>query len=164
MRFAKRFIRNLINSISISNMATEDFNDNMHQLIIDRLRERHRKTKIMNDYEKPKKIRSLSFVSLIAAACFIGIFILFPDNKTINPTDAPIRSSMENVRNLIDEGRYGQALAIVEKELYSTDSTLNELRMLKETNDEETLYEIQVLELRIKELTKKRDYLKKKLK
>lgn len=144
-------------------MPTEEFNDDMHRLIVDRLKERNRKMEIIKEYEKPKKGRLIPFVGLLVAACMVGVIFHLTFNQSIDSTDEPIRSSMKNVQELIDNGRYEEAFSIVEKELYSADSTLNILKMEGASNDEETQYEINVLELKIKDLTKDRDALRKKI-
>lgn len=144
-------------------MPTEEYNDNLHKLIVDRLKERDRKQKIIRDYEKPKKMRLFPVVGLTIAACLSGVFFL-TTRQTQHPMDAPIRSSMENVQVLIDEEKYGEALVLVEKELHLADSTLDELRKCNNEADDEVLYEIKVQELRIHDLTKEKENLEKKLK
>lgn len=145
-------------------MLTDDFNDDMHKLIVDRLKERNRKMEIIKDFEKPLNKRTLSIASFVAAACLLGGIILISVNQTQENIDVPIRSSMHNVQILIDENRFEEALSIVEKELKSTDSTLNELKNLHNINDEEVLYEIKAQELKLQDLTKERDALKKNIK
>lgn len=144
-------------------MPTEEWNDDMHRLIVDRLRERNRKMEFIKGCEKPKKGRTVSIVGMLVAACLIGLIFNLTVNKQEDSMDMPIRSSMSNVQELIDEGRYEDAFDIVEKELYSADSTLNELKNAGAGNDEETQYEIKAMELKIKDLTKERDVLRKKL-
>lgn len=145
-------------------MLTDDFNDDMHKLIVDRLKERNRKMEIIKDFEKPLNKRTLSIASFVAAACLLGGIILISVNQTQENIDVPIRSSMHNVQILIDENRFEEALSIVEKELKSTDSTLNELKNLHNTNNEEVLYEIKAQELKLQDLRKERDALKKNIK
>lgn len=145
-------------------MLTDDFNDDMHKLIVDRLKERNRKMEIIKDFEKPLNKRTLSIASFVAAACLLGGIILISVNQTQENIDVPIRSSMHNVQILIDENRFEEALSIVEKELKSTDSTLNELKNLHNTNNEEVMYEIKAQELKLQDLRKERDALKKNIK
>lgn len=145
-------------------MLTEEFNDDMHKLIVDRLKERNRKMEIIKDFEKPLNKRTLSIASFVAAACLIGGIIFISVNQTQDPIDVPIRSSMHNVQILIDENRFEEALSIVEKELKSTDSTINELKKSSDINDDEVLYEIKAQELKLQDLTKERDALKKNIK
>lgn len=144
-------------------MPTEEWNDDMHRLIVDRLKERNRKIEFIKGCEKQKKRRAVSIVGLLFAACLIGLIFNLTINKQEDSMDMPIRSSMSNVQELIDEGRYDEAFTIVEKELYSADSTLNELKNSGAGNDEETQYEIKATELKIKDLKKERDALRKKI-
>lgn len=144
-------------------MPTEKWNDDMHRLIVDRLKERNRKIEFIKGCEKQKKRRAVSIVGLLFAACLIGLIFNLTINKQEDSMDMPIRSSMSNVQKLIDEGRYDEAFTIVEKELYSADSTLNELKNSGAGNDEETQYEIKATELKIKDLKKERDALRKKI-
>lgn len=145
-------------------MSTEEFNDEMHRLIVDRLKERDRKMKIIRNYEKPKRGRMIPVVGLLVAACMVGLIFHLTFNQSIESSDEPIRSSMKNVQELIDDGRFNDALTIVENELHSADSTLNVLKSECTDNDDETQYEINVLEVKIKDLTKDRDALRKKIK
>lgn len=144
-------------------MPTEEWNDDMHRLIVDRLKERNRKIEFIKGCEKQKKRRAVSIVGLLFAACLIGLIFNLTINKQEDSMDMPIRSSMSNVQKLIDEGRYDEAFTIVEKELYSADSTLNELKNSGAGNDEETQYEIKATKLKIKDLKKERDALRKKI-
>lgn len=144
-------------------MPTEEWNDDMHRLIVERLRERNRKMEFIKNCETSKKKHTLSIVGLLAAACMIGFIFNQFINKQEDAMGVPIRSSMSNVQELIDEGKYDEAILTVEKELYSADSTLNELKKTGTLTDEETLYEIKAIELKAKNLTKERDELRKKL-
>lgn len=144
-------------------MPTEEWNDDMHRLIVDRLKERNRKMEFIRGCEKTNKGHTVSIIGLLVAACLIGLIFNLTINRQENSMDTPIRSGMSNVQELIDEGRYDEAFTIVEKELYSADSTLNELKKGEAVNDEETQYEIKVLELKVKDLSKERDALRKKL-
>lgn len=146
-------------------MSTEEINDNMHKLIIDRLKERHRKMEIIRGYERPKNVvRMLSVVGLLAAACVAGVIFMLPVNQTVDTVDEPIRSSLENIRGLVNDGRYNEAMSVIEKELCISDSILKSLTNEKNKYDEETLYEIESQKLIIEELTRERDALREKLK
>lgn len=146
-------------------MSIEEFNDDMHKLIVDRLKERNRKLEFIKGCETQKKGHTFSIAAILVAACLIGVLFNFSiNNKHDAVYDAPFRSSMPSVQKLIEEERYEEAITIIEKELYSADSTLNLLKKSKTNKDEETLYEIQVLELKIKVLSKERNYLRKKTK
>lgn len=144
-------------------MPTEEWNDDMHRLIVERLRERNRKMEFIRGCEEPKKGRIISIGGFLVAACLIGLIFNLAINKHEDAKDTPVRSSMSNIQELIDEGKYDEALVILEKELHSEDSTLNELKKAREDNDEETQYEIKASELKVKDLTKERDALRKKL-
>lgn len=144
-------------------MPTEEWNDDMHKLIVDRLMERNRKMEFIRSCEKPKKGRIISIVGLLVAACLIGIIFNLSINKNEGDVDTPTRSSMDNVQKLIDDEKYDEAVSIVENELYSADSTLTELRNTGEENNEEMQYEIKAMEQKMKILIKERDALRKKL-
>lgn len=143
-------------------MPTEEWNDDMHKLIVDRLKERNRKMEFIRACEKPKKKPTFFIVGLLVAACLTGLIFNLTVNKE-EPMDSPVRSSMANVQELLDKGRYDEAFIIIEKELYSADSTLNELKKAETNHDEETQYEVKVMESRVKELVKERDALRKKM-
>lgn len=144
-------------------MLIEEWNDDMHRLIVDRLKERNRKMEFIKGCEKPKKGRTVSIIGLLVAVCMIGIIFNLTINKQEDSTDMPIRSSMSNVQEMIDEGRYDDAFTIIERELYSADSTLNELKKASTDNDEETLYEINAMEMKVKDLKKEREAIRKKM-
>ena len=146
-------------------MSTEEINDNMHKLIIDRLKERQRKMRIIKSYERPGNIvRVVSVVSLLAAACIAGVIFMLPVNQTVDTVDEPIRSSMDNIRELVVDGKYNEALSVIEEELHISDSILKELSKDDNIYDEETRYEVEAQKLRIKELAKEKDAIKKKMK
>ncbi len=146
-------------------MSTEEINDNMHKLIIDRLKERHRKMEIIKSYERPKnRVRVFSFVGVLMAACMVGVFFMVGINPASTPADEAVRSSLENVQELIEHGKYEEALSVIERELFVSDSILNELRSKGNKEDEEIIYEIKAQEIRVEELQKERAALKKMLK
>lgn len=146
-------------------MSTEEINDNMHKLIIDRLKERHRKMEIISGYERSKnRVRVFSFVGVLMAACMVGVFFMVGINPASTPADEAVRSSLENVQELIEHGKYEEALSVIERELFVSDSILKSLTNEENKYDEETLYEIESQKLRIEELTRERDALREKLK
>lgn len=146
-------------------MSTEEINDNMHRLIIDRLKERQRKMRIIKSYERPgNMVRVVSVVGLLAAACIAGVIFMLPVNQTVDTVDEPIRSSMDNIRELVIDGKYNEALSVIEEELHISDSILKELSKDDNIYDEETRYEVEAQKLRIKELAKEKDAIKKKMK
>ena len=146
-------------------MSTEEINDNMHKLIIDRLKERHRKMEIIKSYERSKnRVRVFSFVGVLMAACMVGVFFMVGINPASTPADEAVRSSLENVQELIEHGKYEEALSVIERELFVSDSILNDLRSMGNKEDEEIMYEIKAQEIRVEELQKERAALKKMLK
>lgn len=145
-------------------MFTEEYNDDMHKLIVDRLKERNRKLEIINSCEKPsRKTFLVPAFGVLAAACFVG-FIFFLSPSISDDSIEPCRSGMEDVQRLMDAKDYNKALDLVEKEISSVDSILNLLRIQDKNADEETLYEIQSQELKRENLIKDRETLKKMLK
>lgn len=145
-------------------MSNEDFNDNLHNLIVDRLRERDRKIKTIKDYEHSKKrLPVLSVVGVLVAACIAGVFFYVASNQS-NVEDSPIRSGMMNVQELINQGKYEEAIIVLENEVSIADSILIELGNKEKNDDEETLYEIETQKFKMEELRKEIDELKKKLK
>ncbi|MBR0181695.1 MAG: hypothetical protein IJQ05_00260 [Bacteroidaceae bacterium] len=146
-------------------MSTEEINDNMHKLIIDRLKERHRKMEIIKSYERSKnRVRVFSFVGVLMAACMVGVFFMVGINPASTPADEAVRSSLENVQELIEHGKYEEALSVIERELFVSDSILNDLRSRGNKEDEEIMYEIKAQEIRVEELQKEHAVLKKMLK
>lgn len=136
-------------------MFVEEFNDDMHRIIVDRLRERNRKIKAVERFEKPDNDRvPVSICGLLVAVCFAGVIYIISLNNSQGDMDAPIRSGMEHVRTLVDEGKYKEALQEAERELFIADSILNVRKKSTVKPDEETLYEIKALELKKEDLVK----------
>lgn len=136
-------------------MFIEEFNDDMHRIIVDRLRERNRKIKAVERFEKPDNDRVPVYIcGLLVAACFAGVIYIISLNNSQGDMDAPIRSGMEHVRTLVDEGKYKEALQEAERELFIADSILNVRKKSTVKPDEETLYEIKALELKKEDLAK----------
>lgn len=146
-------------------MITEEYNDEMHRIIVERLGERSRKMGIIKSYERSKnRVRVFSFVGVLMAACMVGVFFMVGINPASTPADEAVRSSVENVQELIEHGKYEEALSVIERELFVSDSILNELRSKGNKEDEEIMYEIKAQEIRVEELQKERAALKKMLK
>ena len=146
-------------------MITEEYNDEMHRIIVERLGERSRKMGIIKSYERSKnRVRVFSFVGVLMAACMVGVFFMVGINPASTPADEAVRSSLENVQELIEHGKYEEALSVIERELFVSDSILNDLRSKGNKEDEEIMYEIKAQEIRVEELQKERAALKKMLK
>lgn len=146
-------------------MITEEYNDEMHRIIVERLGERSRKMGIIKSYERSKnRVRVFSFVGVLMAACMVGVFFMVGINPASTPADEAVRSSLENVQELIEHGKYEEALSVIERELFVSDSILNDLRSRGNKEDEEIMYEIKAQEIRVEELQKERAVLKKMLK
>lgn len=146
-------------------MITEEYNDEMHRVIVERLGERSRKMGIIKSYERSKnRVRVFSFVGVLMAACMVGVFFMVGINTASTPADEAVRSSLENVQELIEHGKYEEALSVIERELFVSDSILNDLRSRGNKEDEEIMYEIKAQEIRVEELQKERAALKKMLK
>lgn len=146
-------------------MITEEYNDEMHRVIVERLGERSRKMGIIKSYERSKnRVRVFSFVGVLMAACMVGVFFMVGINPASTPADEAVRSSLENVQELIEYGKYEEALSVIERELFVSDSILNDLRSRGNKEDEEIMYEIKAQEIRVEELQKERAVLKKMLK
>ena len=146
-------------------MITEEYNDEMHRIIVERLGERSRKMGIIKSYERSKnRVRVFSFVGVLMAACMVGVFFMVGINPASTPADEAVRSSLENVQELIENGKYEEALSVIERELFVSDSILNDLRSRGNKDDEEIMYEIKAQEIRVEELQKERAVLKKMLK
>ena len=148
-------------------METE-YNDNMHQLIVDRLKERSRKYDFIKDCEaSSKRHRYMSFMGWAAAACIVG-FVLFSVHHIYegsdNTSEDVIRSGNVNVDELIENKRYDEAIKVMEIELSKSDSAINALRISKDKMDEESEYELQVELQKRDDLKEKIEILKKKLK
>ena len=146
-------------------MITEEYNDEMHRIIVERLGERSRKMGLIKSYERSKnRVRVFSFVGVLMAACMVGVFFMVGINPASTPADEVVRSSLENVQELIEHGKYEEALSVIERELFVSDSILNDLRSMGNKEDEEIMYEIKAQEIRVEELQKERAALKKMLK
>lgn len=143
-------------------MITEEYNDDMHRIIVERLGERNRKMEIIRGYERSKNRRRVfSFIGLLMAACLVGVVFMIDINSLTEPADEAVRSSLGSAQELIEQGRYDEALSVVERELYVSDSTLRELSKEEITDDDERGYEVKALKVKIKELHKERAALKK---
>lgn len=149
-------------------METE-YNDNMHQLIVDRLKERSRKLDVIRDCEMTsKKHRYVSFAGWAVAACLVGFVVLSVHNTfdgSDNMSGDVIRSGNLNVDELVKEKKYEEALKMIDVELSKSDSAIKVLQMIPTDElDEESEYELQVERQKHNELKKKIKILKKKLK
>lgn len=146
-------------------MYTEEYNDDMHKLIVERLKERNRKLEFINRLEKPSRIIDIKpLVGILVAACFIGFIFYISPWSFDDATNTPYRSSEENIQGLIDSGNHEKALIIIENEILSVDSALNVLKQQENNTDEEIIYEIKVHELKKEDLIQMRDELKNILK
>lgn len=148
-------------------METE-YNDKIHQLIVDRLKERSRKYDFIRDCEaSSKRNRYTSFMGWAVAACLVG-FVLFSVHyifeDSTNISEDVIRSGNVNVDELIESKRYDEAIKVMEMEISKSDSTINALQIHKDNMDEESEYELQVEIQKRDDFKKKIEILKKKLK
>lgn len=144
-------------------MFPQEYNDDMHKLIVDRLEERNRKLEIINRCESSSRKSFLApAIGVLIAASFVGIIFFISPNVSDDATE-PCRSGLENVQDLIDAKEYDKALQEVNKEISHVDSVLNMLEKQTDTGDEEALYEIQSYVLKKDDLLKERETLKRKL-
>lgn len=144
----------------------EEFNDKLHGIIKERLAERDRKiqniNKWMNKQDRVVVLRPV--LGLAIAACLAGAIFLFPWNEPIEESEVT-RGATGNIDELIRQEKYDAALIVIEKELYSSDSTLKAIQQDTCTiMDEETEYNISAIKLRISELEEKKQIVTKKLK
>lgn len=138
----------------------EDVNDELSQLIIDRLGARKSKLDRIELWEHPSKKKvQLPLIGAAIAACAVGAICL-PWNEIFS-SDSGIevsRSAETNIQWLIDEGKYEEALQVVQVEQKRIDSTLTALKNGGKLDDE-TQYEIQALQLELSDLNKQYDFL-----
>lgn len=141
----------------------EEYNDELHRFILERLGERKEKLDKMKGWEK-KKNPARSAIWLAIAACFIGGLILFPWNKegSDDMENEGVRSGVMDIDTMIKEGKYENALKIIDSEIAASDSTLKVMQSETNMDDEETRYEIEAEKQKIKMLKEKRKIIEKK--
>ena len=145
---------------------SEEYNDNMHKLIVERLEERNRKLQIMDDLEKPaKKVRFIPWIGVAVAACLIGV-VFFATEEIFLGTgeEETFRGGDANVETLIKDGKYEDALKVIDKEIAESDSAIYNIKGTREELDEESQYELQAEEQKRESLIKKKAEIEKKLK
>lgn len=143
----------------------EEFNDKLHGIIKERLAERDRKIQNINEWtnKQDRVVVLRPVLGLVVAACLVGAIFLLPWNGTSEDTDV-IRGASGNIDELIRSEKYDAALIVIEKELYSSDSTLKAIQQDTCTiMDDETEYNMSAIKLRISELEEKKQMVTKKL-
>lgn len=140
-----------------------DYNDNIHRIIIERLTERNRKLGIISECELSAihRKRFAQWAGMAVAACVLCALFFIGDIG--NGAEENVRSGQTDVQSLVNEGKYDDALYIINSNIHSTDSTLNALKSSGAT-DEETLYEIQAAEQKRRKLIKLMRLVKEKIK
>lgn len=134
----------------------EENNDKLHDIIKERLAERDRKCKSMQKWNRKQKSSNLRpLIGIAVAACLVGVLFIIPW-QTSSDDIVGTRSASQNIEELISQERYDEALLIIEDELHSSDSILNVLQLDSSMIDEETKYEITVIQLKIKDLKERR--------
>lgn len=142
----------------------EEFNDDLHRLILHRLGERKEKLDKIEEWKKQKKTFPL-FIGYAIAACIIGI-IFIPWNKELTPNmdGENVRSGIIDIDAMIKDKNYTNAMKIINSEMEKSDSILKVLDTKTNKDDEEIQYEIQVEKLKIEELKEKRELIERKCK
>ncbi|MCQ2094304.1 MAG: hypothetical protein MJY81_04855 [Bacteroidaceae bacterium] len=142
----------------------EEYNDKLHDIIKERLAERDRKCKSMKEWNRKQNSSNLKpLIGIAVAACLVGALFIIPW-QTSSDDIIGTRSASQNIEELISQEKYDEALLIIEDELHSSDSTLNALQQDSSMIDEETEYEINVIQLKIRDLKEQREKIIKKIK
>lgn len=143
----------------------EEFNDDLHRLILHRLGERKEKLDKIEEWKKQKKMFPI-FIGYAIAACIIGIIIFIPWNKELTPNmdGENVRSGIIDIDAMIKDKNYTNAMKIINSEMEKSDSILKVLDTKTNKDDEEIQYEIQVEKLKIEELKEKRELIERKCK
>lgn len=127
--------------------------DEITQRIADRLGERQRKMKRMNEMQsKPRRVALRGTAVMAIAASVVAAFLLFPQNNTaVSPLDElniqPGFSEMyraaspevAEIEALISDGKFDVALNRVERALHNSDLVLKECGLLGEAVDDDEL-------------------------
>lgn len=140
----------------------EEYNDKLHDIIKSRLSERDRKSQSIKRWSRNKGNTNLrTIIGFAIAACMVGALFIIPWPNT--PEDAgAVRSASGNIDELIRLEKYEEALILIEKEIASSDSTLQVMEHDTCKIDEETEYNINAIKLKISDLKEKREFITKK--
>ena len=141
----------------------EEYNDKLHDIIKNRLAERDRKSQSIKRWSRNKSNLSLRpVIGFAVAACLVGALFIIPWSTPSEDTSG-VRAASGNMEELIRSEKYEEALILIEKDIASSDSTLQVLENDTCALDEETEYSISAIRLKISELKEKRDFISKKI-
>lgn len=141
----------------------EEFNDKLHDIIKSRLAERDRKSQSIKRWSRNKSNVNLRpIIGFVAAACLAGVLFIIPWSNVPENTSG-VRAASGNIEELIRLEKYEDALILIEKEIISSDSTLQVMEHDTCAIDEETEYNISAIKLKISNLKEKRDFISKKI-
>lgn len=123
-------------------------------LIVQRLGERDRKVRLMDEMKVARRKRHVnrSLAILAAVACLIGVILIVPTTRVspleelnIQPSSIVFRGAspeMTEIKRLIDAKNFNEALTITKQELTKSDRELSELNDITlYLDDEEMDYE-----------------------
>ena len=141
----------------------EEYDDKLHDIIKSRLAERDRKSQSIKRWNCNKgKVNLRSIIGFAVAACLVGALFIIPWSDTSEEVGG-VRSASGNIDELIRLENYEDALSLVEKEIATSDSTLQIMAHDTCAIDEETEYNISAIKLKISNLKEKREFILKKI-
>lgn len=136
----------------------EDYNDELNEIIVDRLKERKYKIDRINEMEMTRRsgfVRPL--IGIAVAACVLGVVFISPWNRDSFVDKEAMRAATINTDSLVANGDYDAALRIINTNIAKSDSIINVLRNeAKGKNDEELDYLIQSELLNLEDLKEKK--------
>lgn len=142
----------------------EEYNDKLHDLIKNRLAERDRKSQSIEKWNrKQNKANLRPIIGFAVAACMIGMLFLIPWQSPYSESDS-VRAASGNIDELIKLEKYDDALILIDKEIYLSDSTLQALEQDTCANDEEKEYSISAIRMKLDDMKEKKNFVSKKIK
>lgn len=136
----------------------EDYNDELNEIIVDRLKERKYKIDRINEMEMTRRsgfVRPL--IGIAVAACVLGVVFISPWNRDSFVDKEAMRAATINTDSLVANGDYDAALRIINTNIAKSDSIINVLRNeANGKNDEELDYLIQSELLNLEDLKEKK--------
>ena len=141
--------------------------EELEQRIVDRLGERSRKMQLMQEWERPRRTLRLwkpAVTVLALAACLVVVFYILPvpsGNVVDGDFEEVSRGTGLQVKPLIREGRYEEALEKVDSVLQVTKRSVKELS--DEAYDEEAEYLLEAEEQKLERLQSLKEKILKKM-
>lgn len=137
----------------------EDYNDELNEIIVNRLKERKYKLDRINEIEMSQRNSILRpLIGIAIAACILGFVIISPwKNESAFIGNEITRAATLNVDSLVNNGDYDAAFSVIDIDIAKSDSTIKVLKdEAKMKKDEELDYLIQAEQQNIDDLKKKK--------